>query len=151
MFRTRLFLAAAIVIAGSSAAFADARGYCDAYARDVADRKSGAGDVLAGTVGGALAGAFLGAVIDKGEGAGKGAIIGGGAGTILGLGLSQESRKKTYRKAFARCMDQYEAQPVRATQNRNADWLDYCAAKYRSFNPRTGLYKAGSGRWRPCR
>ncbi|MGE0211093.1 MAG: BA14K family protein [Parvibaculaceae bacterium] len=27
----------------------------------------------------------------------------------------------------------------------------YCAAKYRSYNPATGLYRTYSGRWKPCR
>ncbi|WP_248304474.1 BA14K family protein [Breoghania sp. L-A4] len=30
-------------------------------------------------------------------------------------------------------------------------WYDYCRAKYRSFNPRTGYYLAYSGRYRMCR
>ena len=30
-------------------------------------------------------------------------------------------------------------------------WLDYCRAKYRSFDPATGMYRATSGELRPCR
>lgn len=26
----------------------------------------------------------------------------------------------------------------------------YCAAKFRSYNPATGLYRTYSGRWKPC-
>jgi len=31
------------------------------------------------------------------------------------------------------------------------DWVRYCQAKYRSFNASTGLYRAKSGEYRPCR
>jgi hypothetical protein len=30
------------------------------------------------------------------------------------------------------------------------DWYAYCASKYRSFNPNTGLYLAYTGVWRFC-
>jgi len=30
-------------------------------------------------------------------------------------------------------------------------WLDHCRAKYRSFDPATGMYRATSGELRPCR
>ena len=138
-----------LLFAAASPAFADARSYCDAYAREAAARKSGAGDVAAGAIGGALAGAFIGALIDDGEGAGKGAIIGGGAGTVLGIGLSQEARKRAYEKAHAACMNQYSPAPQRVATSNNRD--AHCAGKYRSYDARTRLYKAKSGKWRPCR
>jgi hypothetical protein len=31
------------------------------------------------------------------------------------------------------------------------DWVRYCQAKYRSFNASTGVYRAKSGEYRPCR
>ncbi len=31
------------------------------------------------------------------------------------------------------------------------EWYDYCAARYRSFNPETGYYRTYSGRYRFCR
>jgi hypothetical protein len=31
------------------------------------------------------------------------------------------------------------------------DWVRYCQAKYRSFNASTGMYRAKSGEYRPCR
>lgn len=33
---------------------------------------------------------------------------------------------------------------------RNAEWIAYCARKHPSFNPRTGLYRTKSGKWRRC-
>jgi BA14K-like protein len=142
--------AALLFTATAGSALADRRGYCDAYARDVAARKAGAGDVIAGTIGGAITGAIVGGLIDKGEGAGKGAIIGGAGGTLLGVGITSDSRRKAYRKAYARCMDQYEPEPVRARRAVDTDRLDYCASKYRSFNPRTGMYRTNSGKLRRC-
>ncbi len=155
-------LASALVVAGLAAvsatpASAARAGYCDAYARDVANSKAGAGDVLAGTIGGALGGALIGAVIDKGEGAGKGAIIGGVAGTALGAGATNAKWKKTYRRAFDDCMDRYAGnrQPVYvgsgAPRPGTKAWYNYCSAKYRSFNPSTGMYTAYSGKQYPCR
>ena len=32
-----------------------------------------------------------------------------------------------------------------------SDWIAYCSARYRSFNPRTGLYVGYDGRYRECR
>jgi hypothetical protein len=31
------------------------------------------------------------------------------------------------------------------------EWNAYCADKYRSFDPETGMYKAYSGQMRPCK
>lgn len=31
------------------------------------------------------------------------------------------------------------------------DWMDYCAAKYRSFNARTGKYRTYQGSYRYCK
>jgi len=31
------------------------------------------------------------------------------------------------------------------------EWNAACAAKYRSFNPETGMYKSFSGQMRPCK
>jgi uncharacterized protein YcfJ len=145
--------ASILMTASAGSALADRRGYCDAYARDVAARKAGAGDVIAGTIGGAITGAIVGGLIDKGEGAGKGAIIGGAGGTLLGAGITSDQRRKAYRKAYTRCMEQYEPEPVRvrARASANEDWLDYCASKYRSFNPRTGMYRTNSGKLRRCK
>lgn len=41
----------------------------------------------------------------------------------------------------------YYGRPVPGTP----DWYAYCASKYKSFNPRTGLYLAYSGKYRRCR
>ena len=41
------------------------------------------------------------------------------------------------------------SQQAQAAQQQ--DWIDYCSAKYRSFNPATGTYMTYSGEERPCR
>jgi uncharacterized protein YcfJ len=152
----RLLCAAALMLAVSGDAWAGRESYCRAYARDVANHKSRGGDILAGTLGGAATGAIAGGIIDGGEGAGKGAIIGGVGGTLLGAALTGNSHKKAYKKAFRACMAQYEddydnERVEYRRPRRVSDRDEYCADKYRSYDPDTGMYRAASGRWRPCR
>jgi uncharacterized protein YcfJ len=166
----RKAVAAALVLTGTfaSTAYADSRGYCDAYARDVAERRTNGGaDVLVGTIGGALTGAFIGGLIDDGEGAGKGAIIGGVGGTVIGAGVTGERYRETYDRAFSRCMADYAveedddddddppAAPVRRAKRKAVDrgdaWAASCAARYRSFDRKTGKYKSYSGKYKTCR
>ena len=154
-------MALAVTSAFADTASAGPRAYCDSYARDVAHRKTNGGaDVLVGTIGGALGGALIGGLIDHGRGAGRGALIGGVGGTLVGAGVTSDRYRRAYANAFDRCMDNYEGQRVRyqaadntdaADETDNRSWTKACARKYRSFNPQTGKYKAGSGKWRPCR
>jgi hypothetical protein len=155
-----IFLGVAVLAGLASEAEAGRRAYCDAYARDVANSRVSGGDVLAGTIGGVIGGAFLGAVIDGKEGAGKGAIIGGVGGTVLGVAGADSKWHRVYRKAYADCMDMYEPRPIvyRKPPPKPAGplvpgseaWNDYCAAKYTSFDRKTGLYTAKSGKQRTC-
>ena len=153
-------LTAAVLAGFASEAEAGRRAYCDAYARDVADSRVSGGDVLAGTVGGAIGGAFLGAIIDGKEGAGKGAIIGAAGGTVLGAAGADGKWHRVYRKAYADCMDMYEPRPIvyrqpppkpaGALEPGSEAWNDYCAAKYTSFDRKTGLYTGKSGKPHTC-
>jgi hypothetical protein len=161
------FLAAAIFCGLTSGALAGPDVYCDAYARDVADRKTGHGaDILVGTIGGAIGGALIGGLIDKGDGAGKGAVIGGVGGTVVGAAAVDEKWQRSYEKIFAECMDNYQPQKVEAAavpeeaapvkksgkpKPGTKAWVAYCAAHYRSFDPDTGKYKSYSGVMKPCR
>jgi uncharacterized protein YcfJ len=118
------------------------------------------GDILAGTIGGAIGGALLGAAIDGKEGARKGALIGGIGGTVVGAAGADNKWHRVYRKAYADCMDMYEPRPIvykkpapRATGSLvpgSEAWNDYCAAKYTSFDRKTGLYTGKSGKQRTC-
>jgi len=157
---TGIFLGVAVLAGLASEAQAGRRAYCDAYARDVANSRVSGGDILAGTIGGAIGGALLGAAIDGKEGARKGALIGGIGGTVVGAAGADNKWHRVYRKAYADCMDMYEPRPIvykkpvpRATGPLvpgSEAWNDYCAAKYTSFDRKTGLYTGKSGKQRTC-
>lgn len=148
-------LALSVLAGFAGQASAGPRAYCDSYARDVASRKTNGGaDVLVGTVGGAIGGALIGGLIGHGRGAGTGAIIGGVGGTVLGAGVTSDRYKRAYANAFDRCMDNYEGGGTRYQAYDNGggrSWTKACARKYRSFDPQTGMYRTGSGKWKPCR
>jgi uncharacterized protein YcfJ len=155
LINTLCLATAVIAFVALPAEAASRRAYCDAYARDVANRSANAGDVLAGTIGGALGGALIGAAIDKGKGAGRGAIIGGVAGTALGAAATSSKWERAYYRAFDNCMasSAVARQPVyagEAPRPGTKAWYRYCSAKYRSFNPSTGMYTAYSGKQYPC-
>jgi hypothetical protein len=146
----------AVLAAGTGPASANRSGYCNSYARDVANSNAGAGDVLAGTVGGALGGAIIGGIIDNGRGAGRGAAIGAVGGTVVGAAATNDKWHRIYNRAYNDCMasNAVARQPAYtggAPRPGTRAWYDYCAAKYRSFNPQTGTYTAYSGKSYPCR
>lgn len=155
-----IFLGVAVLAGLASEAQAGRRAYCDAYARDVANSRVSGGDILAGTIGGAIGGAFLGAAIDGKEGARKGALIGGIGGTVVGAAGADNKWHRVYRKAYADCMDMYEPRPIVYKKPApramgplvpgSEAWNDYCAAKYTSFDRKTGLYTGKSGKQRTC-
>jgi len=162
---TGIFLGVAVLAGLASEAQAGRRAYCDAYARDVANSRVSGGDILAGTIGGAIGGALLGAAIDGKEGARKGALIGGIGGTVVGAAGADNKWHRVYRKAYADCMDMYEPRPVvykktvykkpvprpaGSLEEGSEAWNDYCAAKYTSFDRKTGLYTGKSGKQRTC-
>jgi uncharacterized protein YcfJ len=156
-------MALAVAAGFAGTASAGPRAYCDSYARDVAHRKTNGGaDVLVGTIGGALGGALIGGLIDHGRGAGRGALIGGVGGTLVGAGVTSDRYRRAYDNAFERCMDNYEGQPVRYEPVAKVKKIEKaeldvdertaaCSRKYRSYDPKIGKYKSGSGRMRPCR
>ena len=137
---------------------AQASRYCDREARDVADARHRPGEaaVVSG-LGSAAVGAIIGGIIGGGNGAGKGAAIGGVSGAMGGVIGSSAQWRRTYDNAYARCLDEhrqpakYQPAPV---YNRPSDgsqeWLEYCASKYRSFDPQTGMYLSYSGTYRRC-
>jgi hypothetical protein len=66
--------------------------------------------------------------------------------------------KGAYDAAYADCMSGRrvavvvdEPEVALAVRPRGAAWLEYCAAKYRSFDPETGTYVTYSGEVVPCR
>jgi hypothetical protein len=127
--------------------------YCSRYAHDIADANARPADVVGGTIGGALTGAVIGGIIDGGKGAGRGALIGGVGGTVLGAAGTTDRWHRVYQGAYAECMDRYAAEPAYAAGPvpGTKAWYRYCSAKYRSFNPDTGMFLSSSGQYKPCR
>ncbi len=113
--------------------------------------RSGNGDAIGqGAVAGAVAGGVLGAILGHGHGQNivGGAVAGTAAGALLGAAGSHRGghiNQRVYRITYNNCMNRGLA-PVRLRD----DSVRYCMAKYRSYNPRTGLYLSYGGRYLPC-
>lgn len=149
-------LAVLALFATSSTALANSPAYCDNYARQAASERTDGGEVIGGGIGGAITGALIGGIFGGGKGAGQGAAIGGGVGLFSGAAHSSAKWNSIYHAAFQDCMDAgYRQQDASYDEEEgpvegSPAWYDYCAAKYRSFNPRTGRYLARSGQWLRC-
>jgi predicted lipid-binding transport protein (Tim44 family) len=144
---------AVLAMLWSSPAWAGTAAYCDGYARAEAARYQNGGNIFGSTLGGAAFGAILGGIFGGGKGAGEGAAIGGGIGLLGGAANESAQWHAIYRQAFEDCMAQnsrsaaYEAE---APEPGSPEWYDYCAAKYRTFNPATGRYRTYAGQYRMC-
>ena len=93
------------------------------YGRGYGYRRGyGGGALAAGVVGGLAVGALAGAAI-----AGSQPAYGSGYGYYGG-----------------------PAQPVGNVYGADPNWVNYCASKYRSFDPRSGTYLASDGYRYPC-
>jgi uncharacterized protein YcfJ len=142
---------ATLAITTSSAQAISRRAYCDDYARRASFRHGNADHVVGSAIGGAVIGGILGAVTGNGHASNvaTGAAIGGVAGGTLGAASNGgHYDPAAYDEAFANCMDsgqRFYERPVRYSRG-----VDYCIARYRSYNPDTGLYLSSSGRWRRC-
>lgn len=128
---------------------------CSAYARDVAASEAPRRGLIDGVVIGTLDTVFT-----------------GGAG-------ADHRYRRIYNEAYSECMDrervayvprqrtvikQYRAAPAVVSNYRtnsvvvserpdvgSDDWVAYCSAKYRSFDPDTGTYVSYEGQTVPCR
>jgi uncharacterized protein YcfJ len=106
-FKTRLIATAMIAAFTLSQvptmSMAAGKSYCQSYARKEANRRAHAANVVGGAVAGAIAGALVGALIGGRHSVGRGAIIGGVGGTVVG-GVSTNSRwHRIYNNAYANC------------------------------------------------
>jgi hypothetical protein len=136
-------------------------GYCDGVARDYASRNAhGGGEVIGGAIGGAVTGAIIGGIVGGKKGAGTGAAIGGGVGAVGGAANQSQRWQSLYHYAFNDCMAREAGVPANVPEASYAgagpepwsdEWYDYCASRYRSFNPETGMFLAYSGEYKPCR
>ena len=103
-------------------------------------------------------GAIIGKVVGGNKGTGIGALIGGSTGAVVGTDRENRRYEAIYQDAYADCMQRASntAQPTAAhsayaPEPWTEEWYDYCAAKYRSFNPETGEFLAYSGEYKQCR
>ena len=107
MNRSKIFAATlvAVMASGTLATEASARsvGYCKAYARDVANHKAGAPQVVTGLVGGAIAGGLIGAVIGGKHAVRTGAIVGGATGGVVGGVSANKKWDKVYWNSYNKC------------------------------------------------
>ncbi len=138
---------------------AQASRYCEREARAFADSRHSPGEAaVASGIGSAAVGAIIGGIVGGSRGAGTGAAIGGVSGVMGGAIGSSAQWRRSYDRAYERCLDENrrpvryeEPAPVnRAPREGTQDWLQYCASKYRSFDPQTGMYLAYSGQYRRC-
>jgi len=74
-----------------------------------------------------------------------GAAIVAGIIGLSALAIASSNRRHVYYG------DRYYDDRYYGYRSGSVDWIAACARKYRSFNPRTGLYKTYSGHWRQCR
>jgi hypothetical protein len=109
MNRSKIFAAAlvAVMASGTLATQADAAGrrYCDRVARDYANHKAGAPQVVGGLVGGAVAGGVIGALIGGKHAVRTGALIGGASGAVVGAGHANRKWDKYYWRKYDECLD----------------------------------------------
>lgn len=112
---------------------------CGAYARDIAAAEAPRRGLVDGVVIGTLD-----------------TVITGGAG-------ADERYRDAYDEAYATCMDRERVAYVprertevmhyrtERVEEGSEEWIAYCAAKYRSFDPDTGMYVTYEGETLPCR
>jgi hypothetical protein len=116
---------AAIVISGlTSAAHAGPDSYCDGFARDLANRKTG---ISTGAV-----------TTDEKWRASYDKAFAGCMDNYAPQEAEAAADPPPVKKS---------GKPKPGTRA----WADYCASHYRSYDPDTGKYKSYSGEMRPCR
>lgn len=144
--------AAGLVLVAATPASAQSSASCDRYARNVANSNSNAaGNVLGGAAVGAVGGAIIGGIVGGGRGVGRGAAIGGGVGAVGGAAQHSAEWNQIYRSAYDDCMRGQVQRTGSGPEPWSDEWYDYCARKYRSFDPSDGTYQPYGGPRRLCR
>jgi len=146
-----------LALGATGAGAQSASQYCDSVARNYASQHAHGGEVIGGAVGGAVTGAILGGIFGGKKGAGTGAAIGGGVGALGGAANQSNRWQELYHYAFNDCMAHEAGGPAGPAPSYAGgfepwtdEWYDYCASRYRSFNPQTGMFLAYSGQYKPC-
>jgi uncharacterized protein YcfJ len=107
MTRSKIIATALVAILSSGTlatqSYAAGKRYCRAYAEDVADRRTGAQQVVGGLVGGAIAGGLIGAALGGKKSVRTGVIVGGATGAVVGGAHANTRWEKVYRRAYNDC------------------------------------------------
>ncbi|MBZ0215829.1 MAG: BA14K family protein [Fimbriimonadaceae bacterium] len=148
------FLATIATVPALDSASAASAAYCDRYAREQANYAAPPGSgALPGAVVGGVLGAIIGGVAGQGSRAvGAGAAIGAGVGGVSGAANRGRHWNNVYHAEYNNCMrgSRSNAGYGSAPPRWSDEWYDYCASRYRSFNPSTGKYLTNSGHYRYC-
>lgn len=88
-------------------------------------------------------------------------VVVGTLDTVITGGAGADARyRRIYNEAYDDCMSREGGVVVRHTRHvvvgerpevGSEDWMAYCSAKYRSFDPDTGTYVTLEGQTVPCR
>lgn len=155
MLRMTLLVVAAAMLAGIAPAHADVTTYCNAYARDAADRHlSGAG----------LLGTEVATTVGEWEEVNRLALadclsVYEDGGDIEPEVTPEVAEAAPVRKAspskpkmelLARRSDKSTVGSKPSLVPGSQAWNDYCDRKYASFDRSTGTYKSNSGKRRRC-
>jgi uncharacterized protein YcfJ len=107
MIRSKILATAvlAVLASGTIATESNAAGvrYCKSVARDYANHKAGAPQVIGGAVGGAVAGGVIGALIGGRHAVRTGIIAGGVTGGVLGGASANRKWDKYYWRKYNEC------------------------------------------------
>ena len=107
MTRSKIFAAALVAVMASgplaAESYAAGKSYCREVARDYANHKAGAPQVVGGLVGGALAGGLIGAAIGGKKSVRTGLLVGGATGAVVGAGHANKKWDKYYWRKYNQC------------------------------------------------
>lgn len=84
-------------------ALAASKSYCKAYAKKKANKRAGVPQVLTGAAVGAGLGALAGAIVGGRHSVGRGALIGGVGGTVVGGVSANHTWRAVYNDAYNYC------------------------------------------------
>ena len=107
MTRSKVLATALVAILASgnlaTQSYAASKSYCRAVARDYANHKAGAPQVVTGLVGGAIAGGLIGAAIGGKHAVRTGLIVGGATGAVAGGVTANKKWDKYYWRKYDEC------------------------------------------------
>lgn len=133
-------LAIGAMLFGIAAAHADARSYCEDYARDMASNRMTGSAILTGK---------RTPVSTEQWSQANDEILADCLTTFAKAPAAPETPEKSIKKKVVSTAAAAPSQD-NGLKPGSAAWNDYCAKKYVSFNRETGLYTAQSGKKRPC-